>query len=123
MHEPLGVEWLRQQVAVGRLAFPIERAELYTDLYYQPRRWSWVDPAKEVKAAIDANNHRLKSRTRIIAEGGEDIEDVFDEIAEEEALAKDKNIKLDMATPQAQPAAADAATDNEDDNTDETANT
>jgi lambda family phage portal protein len=100
-------EWLRQQVIVGKLPFPLEKLDLYRECYFQPRRWAWVDPAKEVKAAMEAIDGKLKSRTRVIAEGGEDIEDVFDEIAEETQLAKDKNISLEPAP---KPAAATAAT-------------
>ena len=102
LHQPEIYEpWLKLQVLTGVLPFDLARLDKYRTVYWQARRWAWVDPAKEVKAAIEANNHRLKSRTRIIAEGGEDIEDVFDEIASEAQLAKDKKIELPSAAPAA----------------------
>lgn len=94
MHQPLYDDWLRMQVLTGELPFDIARLDKYRSVYWQARRWGWVDPEKEVTAAIKANEARLKSRTRIIAEGGEDIEDVLAEIAEEEKLAKKMGVEL-----------------------------
>ena len=100
-------EWQRMQALTGTLPLDIARMEQYRDVYFQPRRWAWVDPAKEVRAALDAVDGRIKSRTRVVAESGEDIEDVFDEIAEETQLAADKKIVLE--TPKPAPAAAPSA--------------
>jgi lambda family phage portal protein len=102
MHQDNYDDWLRWQVLMGVLPFDLARLDKYRNVYWQGRRWQWVDPLKEVNAAILAKDHKLKSRTRIVAEGGEDIEDVFDEIAQEEALAKEKGIDLQ---PPAKPAA------------------
>lgn len=103
-------DWLRMAILTSALPLDLARIERYREIKWQGRRWQWVDPLKEVTAAVDANKHKLKSRTRIIAEGGEDIEDVFDEIAAEEKLAAEKNVKLpsdDTAAPAAKPAKGD----------------
>jgi len=94
LHDPLYSDWLRMQALNGTLPFEPSRLEKYRDVYWQARRWGWVDPLKEVNAAIAAIDAGLKSRTRVIAEGGEDIEDVFHEIAEETLLAQDMKIAL-----------------------------
>jgi lambda family phage portal protein len=94
LHDPMYPDWLRMQVLVGRLPFDLSRLEKYHAVYWQARRWAWVDPEKEVKAAVSAIDNRLKSRTRIIAEGGEDIEDVFGEFAAEQKLATKKGVAL-----------------------------
>jgi lambda family phage portal protein len=106
--------WLPWQALSGGLPFDLSRLDKYRDVYFQPRRWGWVDPQKEVTAALTAIDARLKSRTRVIAEGGEDIEDVFDEIAAEQKLADQKGITLAQATPA--PAPAPAPSDNGDSN-------
>lgn len=94
LHDDVYGDWLGTSSLTGALPFDIARLEVYRDVYWQARRWAWVDPEKEVNAAIKAIEARLKSRTRIIAETGEDIEDVYDEIAAEEKLAKEKGVKL-----------------------------
>lgn len=102
LHQPLYQDWLRVQVAVaGTVRLDAARFDRYLDVYWQAKRWAWVDPQKEVSANVEAINNKLKSRTRVIAEQGEDIEDVFDELAEEEALAKEKKLSL---APAAKPA-------------------
>lgn len=114
LQEPLHFDWQRMQALNGKLPLDPSKMERYREVYFQPRRWSWVDPAKEVKAALDAIDGKIKSRTRVIAEGGEDIEDVFDEIAEENALAAEKKINLAAARPAPAPAGApDAEDENE----------
>jgi lambda family phage portal protein len=63
-------------------------ADEYLPARYQPRRWQWVDPAKDSKAAVEAINNKLKSRSQIIRESGDNPDDVFAEIAaENEKLA------------------------------------
>jgi len=104
LHDPLVMDWLPVQISAGKLAIQL-KMELY-DYYFQGRRWAWVDPVKEVRAALEAVDGRLKSRTRVVAEGGEDFEDVLDEIAAEEKLAKEKNVALEVApnpSPEIQP--------------------
>lgn len=103
LHDDIYSDFLQMSVLTGALPFDPGRLELYRDVYWQARRWAWVDPEKEVTAATKAIDARLKSRTRIIAESGEDIEDVFDEIKAEQDLAKEKGVELPASA--AKPAA------------------
>lgn len=66
---------------------------------WEPRGWQWVDPLKDAQAAILSIGARLKSRDSIVSETGEDIEEVFEQIAEEEALAE--TLGLDLTLPSA----------------------
>ena len=54
---------------------------------WQFRGWSWVDPLKDIQTAKEGIDLKITSRTRIAAEMGRDIEDVFDELQQEEKLA------------------------------------
>lgn len=105
LHDDVHRDWLETSVLTGALPFDIARLDNYRDIYWQPKRWAWVDPEKEVNAALKANAGSIKSLTKIVAESGDDIEDVFNEISEEQALAKEKKIVL------ANPEAAKPATD------------
>ena len=51
------------------------------------RRWSWVDPVKDVQANILAINAGLKSRREVAAEQGRDLDDVWALLAREQAEA------------------------------------
>jgi len=100
-------DWLNTSVLSGALPFDPARVDRYRDIYWQAKRWAWVDPEKEVNAAVTAIENKLKSRTRVIAETGDDIEDVFAELSAEEQLAIDMKIKLPEApAPKPAPAAA-----------------
>jgi lambda family phage portal protein len=98
LHQPCFEDWLRMQMLLGNVDLNVTKLDRYKSVHWQPRRWAWVDPQKEVRANIDAINAKIKSRTRVVAEQGEDIEDVFDELAEEELLAKEKKLTLVAAT-------------------------
>lgn len=115
LHQPLYEDWLRVQVLTGVLPFDPSRLEKYREVHWQGRRWAWVDPLKEVRAAIEAIDAKIKSRTRIVAEGGEDLEDVFEEIKTEQEMADAMGIELAAAKPAAagvvnQPAEDDSGT-------------
>lgn len=103
--DPRFADWLRQMSISG--AWPSRYYDYRNAVRFQAKTWDWIDPEKEIKGKQLALEMKVTSRTRIAAEKGEDIEDVFDEIAEEEALAKDKGIKLEPTAPAAaKPAAA-----------------
>lgn len=108
--EPNYAEWLRVQVLNGNLPFDSAKLEKYLAVTFIAKTWQSPDPVKEQEANDLALRNKLKSRTRIIAEGGDDIEDVFDEIAAEEALAKLKKVDLTvLPKPQANPKPAEDA--------------
>lgn len=49
-----------------------ENIQRYLNVYWQGRRWAWVDPTKDVKAEIDAKNNLLTSPSEIIRRRGDD---------------------------------------------------
>jgi len=61
-----------------------------------PPRQEWIDPAKDVKAELDAIGGGLKSRTQSVAERGYDREDIDAEIAEERG--EEDRLKLKFST-------------------------
>lgn len=91
--EPIFAEWLRQALLNGaiRLAngtpLPFIKIDKFAAHAWQFRGWSWVDPLKDIQTAKEGIDLKITSRTRIAAEMGRDIEDVFDELQQEEKLA------------------------------------
>lgn len=92
--EPVYQEWLAMALLRGDITFPQSGKALPADKLgkfqdasrFQGRRWSWVDPSKEIDAKQSEVDLRITSRTRIAAERGYELEDVLDELAQEEAL-------------------------------------
>lgn len=103
LHQPVFEGWLSTAVANGSVSLPSSNTKRYHDVKWQARRWAWVDPQGEVKANVEAINAKLKSRTQIISEQGEDIEDVFGEIVEENDMAENMGVDLSMVDQAAAP--------------------
>lgn len=53
---------------------------------WHPRGYEWVDPAKDIKADIDAINMGLKTRTDVLGERGRDFEETMKQIAAEKKV-------------------------------------
>ena len=78
------------------------KAELYdkyNSVLWQPRRWQWVDPQKELSAHEIAFAHKLRSPQSVIRDMGADPEDVLDEWEAWQQMLADRNLKTEPATP------------------------
>jgi lambda family phage portal protein len=83
--------YTKQAIKIG--ATPLSRPVTdYLKSKFQGKRWQWVDPAKDAAANQSSIDNRLKSRSSIIREQGDDPETVFKEIEQEEALLASLNI-------------------------------
>lgn len=96
---PLYREWLSMSLLTGVLQLGTKNANLYLSVRHIARGWAWIDPEKEAKGANLSIGNGLNSRTAILAERGEDVEDVFRTLGEEIALAKKYGITLSSDTP------------------------
>jgi lambda family phage portal protein len=109
--------WLPMAILSGAVDVPFSRLEEYLDrkaAIFKGRRWPWVDPTKDVDAAIKAIDYNLKTKTKVIAEGdGDDYEDVVAERAYEVKLERGKG--LPAISPDLEPAKPAPADPNADD--------
>lgn len=87
-------EWMKWAVTSGALQLPTMQVDRWARARWQPRGWPWVDPLKDIQAAAMERRMGLNSLTRIAAERGRDIEEVFREIRQEEELADELGIEL-----------------------------
>lgn len=101
---PVFEEWLlyslaKQVITIGTrpLSRPVEQ---YLIAHYQGRRWAWVDPQKDGNANKLAIDNRLKSRSQIMRESGDDPESVWREIQHEEEIMKALGIQPIPENPQ-----------------------
>jgi lambda family phage portal protein len=91
--------WLRQSllnqnIKIGKAVLNPLREEKYQKVSFQAKRWSWVDPKKDVEAAIMAVDNGFRSRSDVIRESGRDPEEVFSEIASENLRLKELGVEL-----------------------------
>ena len=73
--------WLDAAVISGAVKLPADyytNKKPYQEVRFKPRGWSWVDPAKEVRAYADAVKNGFMSRSDVISAigNGQDREDV-----------------------------------------------
>jgi len=90
---PVFESWLDTQLAIGTLKvpskegimkpLPADRFDKFRQVSFQPRRWAWVDPQKDMNANAKGIELMLKSRSEIIRDLGRDPDEVWAEIARE----------------------------------------
>jgi lambda family phage portal protein len=88
-------QWLLMSMTKGTVNLPISEFERYNKPVWKARGWSWVDPLKENHANQIALNQKTKTRSQVAADQGMDVEELFQQIAFEEELAKEYGIDLE----------------------------
>lgn len=84
---------LTQSLLVAGKPLKISRTEKYRAVFWQPRRWAWVDPQKDMNAYQTALENNLISPSAVIRERGGDPDEVFAEIARDRERFKQLNIE------------------------------
>lgn len=84
--QPLYDEWLSIAFLSGRIKVkgkevPATKIDLCRNVQWQGRRWQWIDPNSDVKAAVESKNNLLASPGQIIMESGRDPDTVWRESA------------------------------------------
>lgn len=96
--EPVYAEWLKMALLTGAVNLPAAKYDKFNAPKWTGRRWSWVDPEKDVNAAMKARAAGFKSSTQIINDMGGDIEDTYAEIQQENELAAQHGLTLDFVS-------------------------
>lgn len=102
LHQRVYEAWLTPTLLQGRIVvrgrpvLPIEEGRLRCATEWQPRRWAWVDPIKDMSAKEKEMKSLLRSPGEIIRELGRDPEDVWREIAGDVEAMKAAGIPDDM---------------------------
>ncbi|MCU0589868.1 MAG: phage portal protein [Desulfobacterales bacterium] len=87
--QPIFEAWLPHAIASGKLALPMRDLERWNAPVWQSKRWSWIDPSKDIDAREREVRLGVNSRTRIAGDLGLDIDDVYTELhAEKEAAER-----------------------------------
>jgi lambda family phage portal protein len=113
MCEDVFSEWLSLELLSGRLGLPYEKIWKFNVPEFQGRRWSWVDPKKDMEAAILAIRSGQTSLRHVIAEQGRDIYDVLRSQKADNELAASLGVTLPELVDQPKAAPVQAEIDTE----------
>lgn len=108
--EPVFAEWLLFALSNKTLVvysakakenkpLKIENYDKFNSVVWQPRRWQWVDPEKELNAHQLAFNNKLRSPQSVIRDMGGDPENVLNEWVQWQEMLASRNLKTEPATP------------------------
>jgi lambda family phage portal protein len=88
---PIFSKWLEMSLLSGAIALelpsgdrkplPLSKYEKFNQPCWHGRRWQWVDPTKEVQAKEMEMANYVTSPTRVLAETGQDEDEVLEEAA------------------------------------------
>jgi lambda family phage portal protein len=110
----VATNWLRMALVTGAVVskqgkpLPFTKLQKFSNFEWQGRRWSWVDPEKDVAAATAAMKARITSPQRVCAQNGVAFEDVVKELADAQKVLKLAGLPpLNLEEKSAQPPGAD----------------
>jgi lambda family phage portal protein len=111
MVQPVFETWLPHAIASGRLTLPMRELDRWNAPMWMSKRWSWIDPVKDIETSEKEVALGVNSRTRIAGNLGVDIEDVWDELQREKEEADRLKINVDGKAAAAKKGDTDAAAD------------
>jgi lambda family phage portal protein len=86
--------WLLMALTTQKIPLPLTKFEKFNAPVWRPRGWSWVDPLKEVKSNIEAVNAGFMSAQDVASQQGQDIEDIYAQLALEASLREKHGVTL-----------------------------
>lgn len=113
MLQPIWMAWLRDGLLRGTITLPRGAArtvEAYSNVRWMGPKWEYIEPLKDRQAEKLAVDELFVPRSDIIAEHGEDPDEIDQKIAEDQR--REKRLKLQRRTANGAPAAE--ADDDED---------
>jgi len=97
--DPIFRRWLRSALTTGALALPPDKYEKFTEVAWQPRGWSWVDPLKDQKANAEGVALGVMTRSDIAAAQGKDLEEIFEQLQREKIMAESFGLSFEENQP------------------------
>lgn len=102
LHRPVYRAWLPYALLSGELAVDSRLASNYQTVTFKGRGWVSVDPLKDIQSWERKIRLGVGSRTKMLAEEGEDYEATIDELADESRYAAQEGVDIagiDAAVP------------------------
>lgn len=86
--EPIFRSWLSSAMDFGGIPIPSSKYDKFSDnAMFRGRGWNWVDPLKEINAAVVGLQNGVLSMQDVAANYGRDVEETFSQIARDKEVA------------------------------------
>ena len=94
--DPIYDAWLGSALLNRALDLPLIDRKKYTGpaLKWEPRRWPWVDPLKDVQASTLLVQNGFETHESILNSQGRDLQDTYTQLAIEQDLADELGLQL-----------------------------
>ena len=93
--EPVYRQWLSNAMDFGSFPIPISKFDKFADnSHFRGRGWNWVDPLKEINAAVVGLQNGILSMQDVAAHYGRDVEETFNAIGRDKELAEQFGLKM-----------------------------
>jgi lambda family phage portal protein len=79
-------DFLDMALLTKAVPLPFFKYEKFNNPTWLPRGFAWVDPLKDMQSNILASKEGLKTHTQIASEMGQDIEELYQQLAKEKEL-------------------------------------
>ena len=85
---PIYEAWLSAAMEMNTFGIPVRQYERFRDASsFRGKAWSWVDPLKEMNAAVTGLKAGVMSLQDVASQYGKDVEDLMSQIARDKELA------------------------------------
>jgi lambda family phage portal protein len=87
--------WLGSAMEINSFGIPLAQYDRFYDAAsFRAKAWSWVDPQKEMNAAVIGMKNGILSIQDVAAQYGKDVEELFAQIQRDKALAEQFGVKF-----------------------------
>jgi lambda family phage portal protein len=108
--EPIFTDWLTFALTTQAVQLPFSKLDKFNKPVFTGKTWDWVDPLKDITAAVMEIKAGLGTATKYLAEQGEDLLETYTILKRERDLAEQMGLSLDVMQVSQMVAAAQAAT-------------
>lgn len=93
--EPVFRAWLSSAMDFGGIPLPTQKYDKFSDnANFRGRGWNWVDPLKEINAAVVGLQNGVLSMQDVAANYGRDVEETFNQIARDKEMAEQFGLSM-----------------------------
>jgi capsid protein len=86
-------EWLSSAMEINTFGIPVRQYDRFSDAAeFRGKAWSWVDPQKEMNAAILGLKSGVLSLSDVASQYGKDVEELVSQIARDKDVAEQYGI-------------------------------
>jgi len=90
--------WLEMLLLTNRTTLPYAKYDKFNAPEFRGRIFDWVDPSKDIDGEIKLVKAGWKTNRQVVAERmNMDLEDVYEQLAEEQKLADQYGLNIDLA--------------------------